>query len=306
MENLQRQQQIHFDRRVGYILLLLLSVLFCLSVAVGISFYFRPMHTYVIIFKKIGGLKGDDPIQIHGATVGFIKAVEPGPYDVRVIATTYKKLTLFKDYSIYTADKGIMGESVIVLDPGTAEALPLTTDTLQGECMLSVAEMIGYAWKLQRFLQNLKLTTGRSLTDTTMPTNHFSVDLFTSLVDHLDSLTQQVTATIRKIKVSATPFSDSLYTATVEIEKILSTVITSFNTNADDYEHFLLTLNKAMTKLDPLVTNYCRTIVAVERYSTHSAQTFVELNITITRLQQLVSQIQDGTVDLKVRMKLLP
>jgi phospholipid/cholesterol/gamma-HCH transport system substrate-binding protein len=115
-----------------------------------------PAHQRVINLDHIGSLQRDDPIRLRGAQIGHISAIVSRDDRVLVTVNLAEPVEIHRNYQVSVAEKGILGERFLVLEPGDDSA-PLLgeRDTLTATFAPGIAEVMGQAWKLEPAIKTL-------------------------------------------------------------------------------------------------------------------------------------------------------
>jgi ABC-type transporter Mla subunit MlaD len=145
------------DRKLGYAILCLFLVIFCVICAYCLRPLLSPPQTRIVAFEKIGNLRIEDQVRLKGIPYGTVRKIDLTRKKVFVTIQSRKPWTLYAGYSVVTMDAGIMGDRMIMIDEGPHDApIIAAKDTLIGAFFPGVSEAVGYAWKLRDVIDSLK------------------------------------------------------------------------------------------------------------------------------------------------------
>lgn len=96
--------------------------------------------SYQVDFPSVDGLQLRDRVQVRGIRVGQVEGYQIQDGFVRVEIGVDEGVGLGRDADIYLGTKGIVGEIVIDIDPGSGPAVP-PGHVFQGRAIASIAAM---------------------------------------------------------------------------------------------------------------------------------------------------------------------
>ena len=145
------------DRKLGYTILCLFFVIFCVICAYFLRPLLSPPQTHIVAFEKIGNLRIEDQVRLKGILYGTVRKIDLTRKKVFVTIQSRKPWTLHAGYSVMTMDAGIMGDRMIMIDEGPHDApIIAAKDTLIGAFLPGVSEAVGYIWKLRDIVDSLR------------------------------------------------------------------------------------------------------------------------------------------------------
>ena len=145
------------DRSLGYAIICLFCVIFCVLCAYCLRPLLSPSQTRVVAFEKIGNLRNDDQVRFKGISYGTVKKIDLTRKKVFVSIQSRKPRDLHAGYSVITLDAGIMGDRMIMIDDGPENAGVIPpADTLIGAFIPGVSEAVGYMWRLRELVDSLR------------------------------------------------------------------------------------------------------------------------------------------------------
>jgi phospholipid/cholesterol/gamma-HCH transport system substrate-binding protein len=112
------------DVRVGIFVLAALTILVVGSLWIAGSAFLAPRKvSYEILLDDSGGIEAGDRVRVAGVAVGKVRQVVLRPEDewpVRFVVGVRKSVPIRTDGSAKIASAGLMGNSFLQIDPGTA------------------------------------------------------------------------------------------------------------------------------------------------------------------------------------------
>ncbi len=194
------------NRRIGYLVLIFLSAISVFVCAYVVDLIINPRHLRTVAFSSAGNLQIEDPVKMQGLEVGRVKDMIGTGRNALVTLEFYEKITIYPDYRISTHDKGILGERIITLDPGTSGKPVPVTDTLYGRFQPGISELVGQAWKLKRKIKEFVHVTDEMLNGT--QNSPSLVSRYETIVSETDRITAKVAEVISIIHYS---FNDQIH-----------------------------------------------------------------------------------------------
>jgi hypothetical protein len=234
------------DRKLGYAIICLVLFLFCVICAYCLRPFLSPPQTRVVAFEKIGNLRIDDQVRLEGISFGAVKRIDWTRRNVLVTIQSEIPLTYHRGYSVTTMDAGIMGDRMVMIDNGPADAAVVPkADTLAGTFIPGVSEAVGYAWKLREVVD--------SIGDMTNLLLHGDVR-HKSLVAQTRGVLRAVDSLSKSARRFASAINSNVSSSLDSIDAIVnqaSLLTQSVSVSAPEY---LATLESRLTKAGILVT----------------------------------------------------
>lgn len=183
------------DRFIGYVMFLLLIAASGTIVAVSIETLFARHQVRWINFGHIGDLRMQDDVKLRGVTVGTVSDIRLFGNRAFVQVELFHPIRLYRNYNLHasdsvviTADKGILGERIIHLDPGDSSQPEIPVeDTLIGIYYDGVSDVIGQAWRLRDLLRSYRIIADEYLHGS--ETERSFVDKYHTILSSIDSTT---------------------------------------------------------------------------------------------------------------------
>ncbi len=110
-----------------------------------------PVH---VRFDQVGGLVPGDPVQVDGVVLGEVTRVVPAPRGVVVTLGIREGTVLPADSRVAIQSVGIMGERYIAVTRGRAARALAPGDTVSGEFLMGMSEVMGAAGDIVIRLQH--------------------------------------------------------------------------------------------------------------------------------------------------------
>ncbi len=291
------------DRSFGYIILIFISVSILGLLGYSIWVLAFPKETRIITFSKISNLRIDDPVKIKGVTVATIKSITRDEKDVLVTIKAYESLEIHEGYEIYSSDKGILGERVIIIKNGDQNNAPVDkNDTLTGTFHRGVSDALGSTWKLKDFIASFKNNAGLLLSGSEEKPSFVST--FSNVIAEIDSFSNKLYNTATFLDAELTVKIDDLNEITGAARKISQEISTTVPGKIETLEEQLETITKFIDKLDPVVNTLTDVVIKIKDNKLIQNDYISSLVEQLKELQELIEIIQDGTARLKLQIKL--
>ncbi len=102
-------------------------------------------YSFYVEFNEVGGLVTGDPIYINGVERGRVNAISLEPDRVVVEMAVRDGVAIPRDSQVSLKSVGIMGERLVAIRQGTSELYIAPGDTLTGEFLMGLSEVMGSA-----------------------------------------------------------------------------------------------------------------------------------------------------------------
>jgi ABC-type transporter Mla subunit MlaD len=282
------------NKKLGYVLITLFLIIFAVFLCYAIRIVAFPQKQRVIAFDQVGNLRLDDPVKIKGVTVGKITNISRNTAYALVTFQMDVSLDLYKDYSIITSDRGIMGDRVIHIEPGIQKTFPLNeNDTLKGVFIRGVSEMIGATWKLRDNITAIK--SAAALLSDTAGKKSF-ITLFSIIIRDLDTVSNALYAVVTTIDSGLSSSLDTLSKTIVSIKKdyerfsvVLPEKFSAISDETDTLIAFLHTTDTLVGKLSDITTQ-------IATHPLITGDDITPLRKDIDELRYLLYRIQIGAI----------
>ncbi len=253
------------DRKLGYIIIFLTFSIFISILGYGLWTILFPKNTQVILFDNLTNLQIDDAVKFKGNSIGRVVSVShteiQGHQMAVVTIVKNDDLSIHSDYAIVVTDKGIMGDRVILLNPGSMH-MPVidAKDTLFGHWIPSISDALGKAWKLKAKIREIRAEIG-SLINEKEGKKSFVSQLNTLFVE-IDAVTQKVFIVVDQLQKNVPPkiealqkLSNSMLEFTENIDSTISEPITKTDNFLSEAIPLLNGLEDKISVLSTLVKN---------------------------------------------------
>lgn len=290
------------NKHFGYLVLLLFF--FLIGSVLGYAFwiFLFPKETRIIVFHRLGNLRIDDPVKIKGATVGKVTAIKKDPHRVLVFIQTYDDLEIYQDYKIFSTDKGIMGDRVIIVDPGAVGSKVLNRkDTLSGVFYPGVSEVLGSAWKMKKMVNAFR-TRAESffLTEELKPS---LITQYKNLVVTIDTISIQILRVASHLQESLKPQLDTLNNAMVTTKNITNELVRDLphklNVTKIRIDYLLIVTNR----LDSVVDELLSLVMTMQEKALPEDTQLINLMEQLQEIQNSIRILYRGTLQFKWRLK---
>jgi ABC-type transporter Mla subunit MlaD len=281
------------ERQLGYCIIAFLAIFVSICSVYFIWATRAIGEPFVISFNRIGNLKIDDPVKLRGVDIGTVEEIADKGTRIMVTVKTRKKASIYRNYRIICADKGLMGDRLVVIDGGTPSAgLIRSGDTLVGEFAIGVSEAIGLAYRLRDIVDTYKQLTEQLLHETDRQPAF--TERFNSFVHTFDSLSL---ALYDMAHTADREFGQKLEEFRVFVERTESfsrSVETLAPKYATELENTFVTFDTYLEKMDSLLSALDRHIRQIS-----SADNALWRN-DIAELQKKLKGLDEGVNRLRV------
>lgn len=103
---------------------------------------FRGRYYLYAVVEDAGGIRNGDPVQLRGVHIGRVMGFEIVPRGVRMRLEIENRYRIPEDSRVRLRSNGLLGGMVADVEPGKAAALLKNGDTLPGERVEGVVEMM--------------------------------------------------------------------------------------------------------------------------------------------------------------------
>jgi len=220
------------EARVGIFIVIILIIFIILSVQIGeLSFSKKQTYTITMVFSSVEGLNTGSPLQLAGVDVGIVTGISLNrDYSAVVVAAIDENIRLPINSTASISTKGVLGDKIIVLTPGSSEntiepggnlartTVPPSVDRLLmqiGELTTNLTELTGA----------LNATFGHEETLHTILNNitRFSEDSAALVSQNQENITI-VISQLREITENFTVVSEGLLGSSKDFSEIISAV----------------------------------------------------------------------------------
>ncbi len=292
------------NRRLGYLILM-----FIVAAVAGLCAYvadtiLNPAHLRVVTFSSAANLRIEDPVKMQGAEVGYVEDMQSNGKHAVVTLRFFEKLPFYSDYRIETVDKGIMGQRIVTVDPGTA-SLPLISpsDTLRGYFRPGISELVGQAWKLKSMTGQLMQISNKLLYGT--ESHESLITRYNSIVDRTDNITRQVANLVTSLNKTVGDQVFLLDSILLSAEELITASAAVTPEYIDTIEKQLEKIFTALVSLQTLSNDIEEVIsVAENKEGLVMGNQVSSLKQTFERVNELADQIRLYGMNLKVILSL--
>jgi ABC-type transporter Mla subunit MlaD len=293
------------ERKFGYIILGLALCVILSIIGYSIKIVFFPKETRTIVFSRITNLSIDDPVKIRGKNIGKIVSIKQGTQEkgdnIYVTFAVLEPFTVYSDYYIYSADKGLMGDRVIKILPGSnTDSIINSTDTLSGKWTPSVSDALGSAWKLQDKIISLKTGAGVLLSGT--PEKAPFVTLFSKFISDVDSFCNSLQNTVEILKVKLPAKIDTLHSIVTSVKRISGKMSTAVPTHIHSIEEQAKAISDFINKFDKQSSSLSTIVEKIKSNELIKKDHISPLNDQINDIQDLLDEIKTGLVTFRAKI----
>jgi ABC-type transporter Mla subunit MlaD len=291
------------DKRVGYIILAASLVIMVSLLVYSIALLAFPKETRVISFSRISNLRVDDPVKIQGKIVGRIKSLTGEGHRVLVTLELTETIHIHEGYWIYSTDKGILGDRLIVIKPGnSAGPLIEKSDTLRGNFYPGMSDVLGRAWKLKDFFTAFKVNAGILLSGTKEKPS--LVSTFTEIISEIDTFSNKLYTTALFLYAELEPGIDSLNAVIAFADGLIQDMKNIVPHKITAVEKQVETLAAFLEKLDSIVNTLSGIILQIKDNGLIPSDHITSLLKQLKEIHDLLEELLAGTTQLKLKIKL--
>lgn len=291
------------DKTFGYIILASLLSIALLVFGYAAWVLVFPQETRIIAFNRVSNLRVDDPIKIRGVTVATIKSMTRNEKNSLITIKTFKPLPIYEGYTIYSADKGILGERLIILENGDSNNQVVSSDdTLTGIFHPGVSDVLGSAWKLKDLIVAFKENAGLLLSGSEEKPSFITT--FSTIISEIDSFSTKLYNTAEFLDAELSGKINTLQSITASAQKVSHEIAGTIPEKIQTIEEQIEIITNFIEKLDTLIDTLTDILNKIKNNDLFQKDYISKMIVQLKELQELIDVIQDGTARLKVRLKL--
>lgn len=168
-----RKREVNLEVLVGLFLSVALLALGVFTIVLGGNSLLKEHYSIEVFFEEIGGLQEGEGVYLRGKQIGYVKATELLPQEVRVVLELDQPVTFREDYRIEVMSASMLGGKFLELYLGDPSGKPLGAGVfLRGEHPVDVMENLNVAVSsLQQIMVTFgsgEGTLGKLMTDETL------------------------------------------------------------------------------------------------------------------------------------------
>jgi phospholipid/cholesterol/gamma-HCH transport system substrate-binding protein len=292
-------------RILGYCIIV--AIICALSGLAGYGVYTlaTPKLFRVIAFDFVGNISTEDPVSYNGFQIGKVAKLEGDGTRILVTVEFSKPIKIYSDYQIVTLDKGLMGDRLITLYPGSSASPEIpVTDTLGGMFFAGVSEMLGKVWILEKAITDLAIM-AVDLSRGTDSTESFT-EKYLSVSREIDSASARI-ATAVKFLNSGLPENLNKINRTIHsTRKTINTVGEKAGPALLNLDAQISQLEAVAVKLDSIATGLDTLIAGIEKSKILSdADIVTDISKKLSEMRKLADEARKGESKIKLRISRL-
>jgi len=299
----EKIEQMRFDRKLGYLILLLLFLIILGCVGYGIVFARTPRPVRVIAFDTIGNLRMDDPVTFKGMDIGKISEIKWRRHNVLVFIETHKKLVLHQGYTIDNKDVGIMGDRALCIEDGDFKAPTIPpADTLIGTFQQGVSEAVGVVWRLRGVIDSFTFISSQLLHGA--PGRPSLVRQINAITVGADLASVKLLSMVAALSEGLSPKLDSLDTLISAVARFAQTAAKQAPPTLANVERLAGALNNSLDKIDTLAAKALAMTKSLDAFTAGKAggDRIAAFKIKIDALHEAIVRLKDRLVQLKISL----
>lgn len=240
------------DKNLGYIILLILGLVILITAGYIIDIVLFPDTKRIFVLDQIGSLQIDDPLKIQGITAGKISSISRDNKNVYLTVDIKDHLDIYANYTVKTAEKGVLGERYLILEPGDSSAPLLEAgDTLYSVFTPGISEIMGHAWKLENVMKIIVSKANEILNGT--EENPSFVDQFNTIFILSDSLIREMYTATRILNRELRGQIDTLDVTVAQTEGMIRTLAAAGPELVANFEEQVEAITEFVEKLKKMV-----------------------------------------------------
>lgn len=290
------------DKSFGYIILVFLGIFITSLVGYGISVILFPAQTIMVSFDRISNLRVDDPVKVKGVTIGNISNLTLDDARAIVAIRTLKPVTIYQGYKIYTTDKGILGDRIIVLENGDETNPPVDLkDTLPGIFYPGVSDALGSTYKLKELALTFKQTAHVLLSGSEGKPS--LVSAIQKVLSQIDTFTLQLNTFALTLNAELPVLLDTLKTVSHSAQKMSDDIGNTLTEKLPTLAEQVDALAEYAGKLDSLVAKLSEIIGLIEKNKLMTDDYITPVTKQLSDIRDIIAMILDGTLKLRLLLK---
>jgi len=290
------------DKSLGYIIIALIACGIMLFFGYSIWMFSSPKETRYCRISRISNLKIDDPVVVNGKTVGKITNISSSNNAVLVTMEIHDRFPVHQGYTVFNADKGILGDQSIVIqtgDPGNA--LISEQDTLTATFYPGISDVLGSAWKLKELALSYRKTAEEMLSGSTGKESF--VATFAAVVAEIETFSRKLHGAALQLDADVSPQIDSLKSFTANAQKFVDEIAAVAPEEIATIEKQLETVSAYTGKLDGIVTSLTDIVLKIKQHELIQNEHITGLLEQLREIRKILNDIQQGAFKLKLQIK---
>jgi phospholipid/cholesterol/gamma-HCH transport system substrate-binding protein len=241
------------DKRLGYILMLLILLLVGGVYGYLIWLERNPLNTIILRFPQVGSLALEDPVRMEGTTVGRISGFDHDSLGrVLVYIQSEKPIRIRASSRVAVKVKGVMGERFIEISAGNPDdPFADTRRIIDGDFEMGPSEAIAYMDLLAAKITELKdiMENLRYGKDGKRP----FVQVFNDIAGTVDTLVCNLLTGLGGMEEGLSSGLDSAARLVGKTVKITSDVSTAAPKLIDDLNTLIVKIDTAIPKIEKVI-----------------------------------------------------
>jgi ABC-type transporter Mla subunit MlaD len=242
------------DRRLGYLVLLLVAIL--IAVGAGVFYQAAFAGNYLrVYFDEIGNLKLGDKVNFMGVPVGKVDNISRAPERNQALITIllYQVPPLYQGYAVKITDIGLFGSKEIQIFQGPGNTRADLHQPVEGIFLPGIADAIAHANNLQVRVARLSYVVDSLLGNQSSGSKNL-VSQYQALIKFADSATLALNTRLGVVNGQVA----SLCQWVVGFSGDINASVKDLGTALPEYSQKILALTQSIdsliTQLDPYLT----------------------------------------------------
>jgi phospholipid/cholesterol/gamma-HCH transport system substrate-binding protein len=292
------------DKRLGYILMLLILLL-----AGGVYGYLlwldrNPLNTVTLRFPDVGSLAVEDPVRMEGTLVGQISGFNHDSLGrVLVYVQSEKPIPIRVSSRVAVKVKGVMGERFIEIGVGNpGDPLADTRRVIDGEFEMGPSEAVAYMDLLAAKISELK-DIMVALRDGKDGKRSF-VRAFNDVAGTVDTLVYNVLTGLGGMELGLSAGLDSAAIIAGQAVKLTSEVSVAVPKLIDDINSIIVKIDAVIPKVEKVIAQTSSIVDSIDNNKILWGDHLEKIRAQLAEIKKAVDDLRQEGLPLTIRLKL--
>jgi len=292
------------DKRLGYILMLLILILVGGVYGYLIWLDRNPLNNMTLRFPQVGSLALEDPVRMEGTTVGRISAFDHDSLGrVLVHIQSEKPIRIRASSRVAVKVKGVMGERFIEISAGNPEdPLADTRRIIDGDFEMGPSEAIAYMDLLAAKITELKDIMGNIRYG--KDGKRSFVQAFNDVANTVDTLVYNLLTGLGGMEDGLNSGLDSAARFVGQTVKLTSDVSVSAPKLIDDLNTLIVKIDTAIPKIKKVIAQTNSIVDSIDNNKILWGDHIEKLQTHLVEIKKVAENLREEGLPLTIRLKL--
>jgi len=292
------------DKRLGYILMLLVLILVGGVYGYLIWLDRNPPNTMTLRFPQVGSLALEDPVRMEGTQVGQISGFDHDSLGrVLVYVQSPKPIPVRVSSRVAVKVKGVMGERFIEIGTGDKDdPLADTRQIIDGDFEMGPSEAIAYMDLLAAKITELKDIMGRLRYGENG--NRSFVQAFNDVANTVDTLVYNVLTGLGGMEESLSSGLDSVAGFVEQTAKLTAKVSTSAPKLIDDLNTLIVKIDKTIPKIEKVIAKTDSIVDKIDNNKLLWGDHLEKIQKQLVEIRKAADDLRQDGLPLTIKLKL--